>query len=630
MNPRSMRRSQGWRRSPYRLAAFAAATAMVFVVLIARLVQVQLVHGAEYRAAALANQVRLIPVAAPRGIIYDRHGRVLVRNKPSFTVAAIPSELHDTGAEFVRLGRAIGIAPALLVHRLFHHRGLDYADLAQLIDNEPYGPVILAGDLSVAQVARLSEVLDQLPGIDLEVQPIRAYPYGTLGSHLFGYVGAITEREYHRLERFGYSPNDVVGKDGLEAEYDRYLRGTPGGKRIVVDAAGRAIPGIVLPPKPAIPGDGLVLTIDWRLQTIAEDALAAELRRQDRATGRHLGGAVVIENPWNGAVLALVSQPNFDPNAFATGISARLYDSYLNDPAHPLFDRAIDAATPTGSTFKLVTGTAAISEGIITPNERIYDKGAWNCFGRVFRDLVSGGLGWTTFPEALAASEDGYFYHISALLGNERLRKWALLFGLGSPSGIDLPGEFGGLWPTNAWMERVAGVPLEPADVCSLGIGQGAMEATPVQMADVVSVVVNGGTLYRPQIVREIVSPDGRVITRFHPEVIRRVPGTPQAFAAVRKGMEMVTSAIGTAYGLAIPGLPYGGKTGTAETAGGAGPNTTWFVAFAPVRHPTIAMAVYVERSGGYGATVAAPVAREIMMRYFRVGKPTPSPPSQR
>lgn len=624
MNAPFFRRSGRWERPTGRIIIFVASIMLILIGVIIRLADVQLAHGAAYRERAQENQIRLIPVAAPRGLMYDRHGVVLVRSRPSFVVAAIPSELKNVETEFSALAKAIHVPKARLEHRLFHHRGINYTSFSELQTDEPYGPVILERNLSVANVARLSELLGDVPGIDLEVQPVRDYPMGSAASHLFGYVGAITEGEYSRLRSQGYTPNDVLGKDGLEAQYDRYLRGEPGGQRIVVDATGSVVSGTKLPSKAAIPGDALELTIDWRLQHIAETAMANELLSMGHATGRKLSGAVVIEDPNTGAILAMVSYPNVDPNKFALGIDSKTFSGYLNDPAQPLFNRAIDAATPTGSTFKLVTGTAAISEGLVNPNEPLYDNGSWNCFGAQFRDLVSSGLGETTFIPALAASEDGYFYQLATRLRNARLRKWALAFGLGKRSGIDLPGEFAGNWPTNAWMMKHSGLPLEPADVCSLAIGQGAMQATPLQMAQVVSVVVNNGTLYRPRLVRAILSPQNHIVKRFAPTIIRHVPGTLAAFAAVRSGMAQVTSGIGTAYGLGIPGFPFGGKTGTAETAGGSGPNTTWFVAFAPVKNPKLAIAVYVERSGGYGASVAGPIARNILMQYFQVPKQSP------
>jgi penicillin-binding protein 2 len=614
MPHRPARRRISWERPPLRIVVFATSMLLALLVLVARLATIQLVNGATYRAAALENQIRLIRVAAPRGLIYDRHGIVLARNRPSFVVGLIPSEIADLPREIALLSQTVGVPEGTLMRRLFHHHGIDYTSFAQIAANEPYGPIILAVDLPVPTVARLSEILTDLPGIDLEAQPIRDYPYGDLGSHVIGYVGEISAGEYARLRRLGYTENDVVGKDGLEAQYDGYLRGQPGGERIEVDASGQVVRGAEFPQKPAIPGDALVTSIDWRLQRIVEEALMQGLQSWGR--GRPLTGAAVAEDPYTGEILALASAPNFDPNDFAEQRSVPV-EQYLTSPLEPLFDRAIAAATPTGSTFKMVTGSAALTEGVIGANQVVYDSGAWNCGGYLARDIAAGGLGDTTFVPALAASSDGYFYRLSWYLGNARLRKWALLFGLDHVTGVDLPGEGRGNWPTNAWMERNYGVPLEPSDVCSLGIGQGAMQATPLQMTNVASAVINGGTLYQPHVVTEIRSPSGAVVRRIPIRIIREIPASQAALAAVRAGMARVTDPGGTAYGLAISGLPYSGKTGTVETAGGHGPNTTWFICWAPTDHPRFALAVYVDRSGGYGANVAAPIARAILVKYF-------------
>jgi penicillin-binding protein 2 len=615
MTPRY--RKTPWQKSPLRIGVYIGLIAIVLIALIVRLIQVQLVNGDKYRAAAQANQIRLIPVAAPRGIIYDRNGKVLVRNRPSFVVALIPSEVKDVSTELTTLGETIGVPPATLQDRLLHHRGVNYKSFDEVVTYEPYGPVILASDVQVSKVARLSELLNDLPGVDVEPQPIRDYPMHTNGSHIFGYVGAITEAEYKELKSKGYSPNDAIGKDGLEYSYDAYLRGSPGGQRIVVDAAGQVVPGETLSARPATPGNSLVLSIDWRLQTEVDAALKSHLDALSRALGRRLSGAVVAEDPNTGEILALASYPMFDPNAFATGDQTAI-GSYLTDPAHPLYNDAIAAATPTGSTFKMVTGTAALTEGVVHPNDLVYDSGAWNCGGNIFRDIASSGLGATAFVRALAASSDGYFYQMSWRLGNERLRKWALLFGLSKMSGIDLPGEIDGNWPTNEWSKKTFGLPLEPSDVCSLGIGQGAMQATPLQMVNIASAVVNGGTLYHPHVVRMIRDPQGRTIKQFGSQIIRHIPASHEALASVREGMSKVTDPGGTAYGLAIDGLKFSGKTGTVETAGGAGPNTTWFIAWAPSDHPKFAMAVFIDRSGGYGASMAAPIARDVLIQYFK------------
>ncbi len=605
-------RPRAWRIPAWRLAAFGALLLVALLAMLARLVYVQIIQGERYRAAAQANQVRLIPVAAPRGTVYDRHGAVVARSRPSFAVALIPSEVTDVRREIATLARVLGVDERPLWYRLLHHRGIDYDDFDAVVAAEPYGPVMLAADLPVAAVARVSEVLNDLPGVDLEVQPIRDYPAGPAGSHVIGYVGAITQGEYERLKHEGYSPNDVIGKDGLEFSYDKYLRGTPGGERVVVDAAGAVVPNVKLGSKAAIPGDTLVTNLDWRLQRIAETALADGILKRNR----RLSGAVVAEDPWTGGILALASYPNYDPNDFAANRAKRItFD--LTDPGEPLFDRAIAAATPTGSTFKMVTGSAALTEGVVKVDQVIDDTGGWDCGGYYARDIAAGGLGNTTFVPALAASSDGYFFRLAWWLGNARLRKYALAFGLNAKTGVDLPGENEGNWPTNAWEMRSFGVPMEPSEACFLGIGQGAMQATPLQMVNVASAVINGGTLYKPQVVREIRSPKGTPIEQFSPSVIRQVPVTADALAAVREGMAKVTDPGGTAYGLAIDGLPFSGKTGTVETAGGNGPNTTWFVAWAPTAHPRLALAVFIDRSGGYGASVAAPIARDILVKYF-------------
>lgn len=602
-------------RVAVRALGFAAIIATVFVVIVVRLAQVQLVQGEAFAAAARANQIQVIPVAAPRGLIVDRHGVVLVRSRPSFVCALIPSEVTDIAKTLTTLSAVLRIPADKLQQRLLHHHGKNYENFEQVQTYEPYGPVILATDLTPAQTARLAETQSELPGVDMEEQPVRNYPYGKTGAHLFGYVGVIDEDEYQKRKRRGYSPNDVTGKDGLENAYDRQLHGRAGGQQVEVNASGALVRR--LKPLDPIPGDTLVTTIDWRLQKIVEKNLHAQLAKWGKGRGQRLSGAVVVIDPTSGGVLALASMPEFDPNDFATPIDEKKYGRLLNDKLNPLYDRAIGAASPTGSTFKMVTGSGAISSGVIKPNQVLYDSGAWYCHGVLFRDIAAGGLGSVGFVRALAASSDGYFYQLGFRLGHERLRYYATQYGLGERLGIDLPGEFAGNWPTEQWTQKTYGLHLEPSDVCQLAIGQGAMQATPLQMANVTATVVNGGTLYKPHIVKQIRSPRGRVLTSYDHLVIRKVDVTAEALKEVRAGMSKVTDPGGTAAGLGIAGLPFGGKTGTAETEGGHGANTTWFVAYAPADHPKIALAVYVEKSGGYGASVAAPIAQHVIAEYF-------------
>lgn len=603
-----------------RLAIFTLTVFVALLALVARLTQIQVLQGARFAAAARANQIRRIPVAAPRGRIYDRHGVVLVRSRPSFVVAMIPSDVHDVAATMHELANVLGVSEDALWKRLLHHHGTNYKSFDEVATYEPYGPIVLRSDLTTTQMARLAEAQDQLPGLDLEAQPVRDFPYRKLGSHFLGYVGAITEDEYNELRGKGYTPNDVIGKDGLEEQYDAYLRGKPGGEQIEVNAQGRLVRR--LGPVEPVPGNSLVLSVDWRLQQLAETALREQLLATGKLRGRRMAGAVVAIDPKDGGILAMASYPNFDPNDFTNGIKESTYARYLKDTLHPLYNRAIGAATPTGSTFKMVTGSGAISSGVIGKNQVLYDSGAWNCHGHTFVDIASGALGTTNFVHALAASSDGYFYQLGYRLGHARLRHWALEYGLDKKLGIDIPGEYAGNWPTNAWSMKVYGLPLEPSDVCQLAIGQGAMQATPLQMADIAATVVNGGTLYRPHFVEAIRDARGRVIKRFDHDIIRHVPVTAEALREVRAGMAQVTQPWGTAYGEDVPGVPYGGKTGTAETDGGEGPNTTWFIAYAPVEHPKFAIAVFMERSGGYGANTAAPVARKMIAGYFHKNLP--------
>jgi penicillin-binding protein 2 len=596
---------------------FIVVLVWALVTILARLIEVQIIQGESFAGAARANQVQVIPVAAPRGLILDRHGTVLVRSRPSFVCALVPSEVRDIDKTLATLSGVLHIPVGNLQRRLLHHHDKNYKNFEEVRTYEPAGPVILATDLTPAQTARLAEAQSDLPGVDIEEQPVRNYPYRKMGSHLFGYVGVIDEDEYNARKRLGYSPNDVVGKDGLENAYDGWLHGRAGGEQVEVNASGE--PVRLLKPLDPVPGDTLVTTIDWRLQTIAEKNLGAMLRKWGKTRGKRLSGAVVVLDPWSGGVLALLSMPEFDPNKFATPIDPTTYKNLLRDKLNPLYDRAIGAASPTGSAFKMVTGSGAISSGVIKPNQVLYDSGAWNCHGVLFRDIAAGGLGTTGFVRALAASSDGYFFQLGYRLGHERLRHYATSYGVGSRLGIDIPGEFPGNWPTEEWTQKTfgPGYHLEPSDVCQLAIGQGAMQATPLQMANITATVANGGTLYRPHIVAQIRSPRGRTLKKFDHEVIRKVDVTVESLREVRAGMSKVTDPGGTGYGLAIDGLPFAGKTGTAETEGGHGANTTWFVAYAPSDHPKIALAVYVEKSGGYGASVAAPVAQHIIAEYF-------------
>jgi penicillin-binding protein 2 len=605
-----------------RIVAFAVFAAVALGILIGRLAFMQLAHGSEYARLANLNQLRTIPVTAPRGVIYDRRGTVIVRNRPSFVVQMVPMQVKDPAGEMADLARLLGLSVDQMWRRVLTQNGVTYPDFDALAAAIPLGPINVAEDLTPAQVGMFSERADRFAGFAVELLPVRDYPYRTLGSHFLGYVGQITAAEYAARRHEGYTPNDIVGKDGLEYVYDRWLRGRPGGRRIKVNAAGEAV--ATVGDFAAVPGNDLILNIDWRLQRAAEAAMARQIGIIARRIGHRTGGAAIVEDPSTGAVLAFVSQPNIDPNDFAAGISQKKYDAYLNDPLHPLFNRAIAGAYPTGSTFKLITASAALATGLLTATTTRYCGGVFDLNGYIFNDDLPGGHGTLTLPTAITESCDVFFYQVGHELGIDKLDRYAALYGIGRPTGIDLPGETSGILPTPAWKRKVYNDDWYAGDTVNMAIGQGYLEASPVQMLRVVAAVANGGTLYAPQLVAAIRDPHGRVLVRFGPRVEGHVPVTPSDLAIIRRGMlGVIEDPYGTAHNVAIPGFHYAGKTGTAENVptvdNPSGRNHAWFVCYAPYDHPRIAVVVFMDQSGGFGAVNAAPVAQAIVESYFHI-----------
>jgi len=608
-----------------RSIAFGVFIGLVFLVLIWRLASVQIQQGAYYARLADANQVRTISVPAPRGIMYDRNGLVVARNRPSFVVEVVPLQLEDPHREIAALSQIVGVSESELWKRLLHQNGTSYKDFASLASAVPLGPVTVAEDLKTAVVARFAERADHLVGMNVELVPVRQYPFGTVGSHVLGYVGQITQGEYAARRRLGYGSSDIVGKDGIESVYDAVLRGRSGGRRIKVNAAGAAVANF--PDFDALPGSSLDLTLDWKLQQAAERAMAQQIQIIARRIGHRIGAAAIVEDPNSGAVLALVSQPNFDPNDFAPGISGRKYAQYVNDPLLPLFNRAISGSAPTGSTFKLVTSSAALASGVLTPESTRYCGGAFALGDFVFNDDRAGGHGTLTVPEAITQSCDVFFYQVGHELGIAKLDKYAALYGIGRQTGIDLPGETTGILPTPNWKLRNFKEEWYPGDTVNMAIGQGFLEASPIQMLKVVSAVANGGDLYKPYLVADERDAHNHVARRFGPVLQGHVPLSDDDLQVIRQGMlGAIESPYGTANNVLIPGFRYAGKTGTAENVSTpdnpSGRNHAWFVCYAPYDHPQIAVVVFMEKSGNFGAVNAAPVAQAIVEAYFHL-KPT-------
>jgi penicillin-binding protein 2 len=347
-----------------RLIIFLGGVAIVILVLIWRLADVQLVHGASYETLADQNQLRTIPLTAPRGLMYDRRGVIIASNRPSFVVQVVPLQVDDPSAEIDELGKILHVPPQSLWKRLLRYNGVTYPTFDALAGVVPLGPITIAGDLSPATVARFSERADRLAGMNVELVPVRYYPFGTTGSHIMGYVGRITQDEYETRKHLGYGTNDTIGKEGLEFTYDAAMRGQNGGRQIKVNSAGAAV--ATLGETEAVPGNSLDLTVDWRLQRAAEAAMDKQIRVIKARIGHRIAGAAIVEDIHTGAILALVSQPNVNPNDFALPITEARYNAYLNDPLKPLFTRAIAGKYPTGSTFKMITSSAALASGVLT------------------------------------------------------------------------------------------------------------------------------------------------------------------------------------------------------------------------------------------------------------------------
>jgi len=616
------RRDDALQQKIHRVIALVVIIAIALGILFARLIYVQLTQGEYFGRLADLNQLRTIPVTAPRGVLFDRRGIVIARNRPSFVVQIVPMQIQDPTAEIAQLAQLLGISADDVWRRLLHQNGVTYRDFSSLASAIPLGPINIADDLTPAEVGTFSERSERFPGMSVELVPVRDYPHHTLGSHFLGYVGQITEGEYKMRKSRGYGANDIVGKEGLEYTYDQWLRGRGGGRRIKVNSAGEAV--AMVGNFAATPGNDLALNIDWRLQRDAETAVANQIRVIAKRVGQRIGGSAIVEDPNTGAILALVSQPNIDPNDFAAGISEKRYAAYLHDPLRSLFNRAISGAYPTGSTFKMITSSAALATGLMDANSTRFCGGAFDLNGYIFYDDRAGGHGTLTITQGITQSCDVFFYQLGHELGIDRIDKYAAAYGIGKRTGIDLPGETTGTLPSPKWKERLYNDVWYGGDTVTVSIGQGYLEASPIQMLKVVSAVANGGTLYAPQLVNEIRDQHGRALKHFSPVNEGRVPVSEADLAIIRQGMlGVVESEYGTAHNVYIPGFHYAGKTGTAEnvptTDNPTGRNHAWFVCFAPYDQPKIAVVVFMDESGGFGAVNAAPVAQAIVKSYFHI-----------
>lgn len=612
----------GWAGREPRVTGFYVAIAVAFLILMGQLWYVQIASGAQYRQRAEVNRVRVVSEKPLRGVVYDRAGRQLVRNVPSFTASIRPADLpRDKGeqeAVFARLERVLEM-PAAEIEAIVKEARQD-----------PFSPVRIKAPISRDQALILEEQHTRLPGVVVQDPPIRAYPEGPLFGHVLGYTGPLPSRLLDTLLGQGYERDDSVGISGVEWAFEEELRGTRGRIQVEVDAMGGVTRRLatLVPPKP---GGNVILTIDAQLQRRATEALGAAM-----AKGKSGQAALIAMQPQTGELLAVVSLPQYDNNLFAGGISQADYLRLSEDRWRPLVNHAVGGQYPPGSTFKMVTAAAALQERVVTPQTRIYCTGSLTVSGRTFYDWTERGHGNVNARQALATSCDIYFWSLAG--GNasypglqglkiERLAEYARAFGFGEKTGLRLGGEASGLIPTRE-LKRQRGEQWYIGDDYNVGIGQGDVLTTPLQLANMTAAIANGGTLYRPRLVKEVRDAEETVTQAFGAEVIRKLPVAPEHLAAIRAGMrDVVATTEGTAYwALKQPALTIAGKTGSAEYPGqrdarGKLPSHALFVGYAPYEDPQIAVAVVVY-GGGEGSEVAAPAAAETMKAYFELHQP--------
>lgn len=589
----------------YRLEFMMVTGFLVILILIGRMFYLQIIKGSTYRRQAEGNRTSYTRILAPRGIIYDCNGEELANNKPGVMVSLV---------------RQTGAYKEETLERLSQLLNIPVAEIKETIrlSGGSSEPIRLVRNASPEVVDKVEENLRYLPGVMLEVQPVRNYPNKQLAVHALGYVGEISDYEIEQGAYSDLKAGDIIGKFGLENYYDSYLRGEDGSYREEVDVAGRVVQ--IMDKVEPKPGQGLVLTIDAKLQRVAEEAVD----RQLRAIGAR-GAAVVAIDPNNGEVKALVSRPGFDPNWFVNGISEKNW-KYLNtDPFHPMTDKVIAGEYPPGSTFKIVTGSAALEEKKVTPDELIYDSGRHWLID--MRNAGGEALGYINFKRALAASDNVYFYEMGNRVGIEALDKYAREFGFGQTTGIDLHGEAQGLIATPEYKKKVFDEEWYLGDTFNTAIGQGFTLATPIQVAEMLSAVATDGKRYKPHLVNKILNDDGSVAKTFEPEEEGRLPISEPTLKLIQEGLEAVTESGGTASFLKSLPVPVAGKTGTAENPHGL--EHGWFIAYAPTTRPQLVVVCIVEQ-GSFGTISAAPIVKSILEYVFtdprvrRQGKATP------
>lgn len=600
------------REPVHSLGLIRVLVVLLFCLLSLRLFTLQIAQGEAHQKMAEGNRIRPRLLEAARGLITDKNGVWLARNQPAFALAVYPSDLPKKKADRLDLYQKISVLvnlPADEIQKTAEKNGLTSLDEILIKENISHDDALL-----------LEEDLARLQGFFVAKTPIRQYQSDAGMAHLLGYTGLVSDNDLKKT--IGYYLSDRIGKNGLEASYENYLKGTHGVEQVEVDSQGNVVKVLVKQEnKESISGDDLVLNLDYPLQQKVAAALSAGIESGKALTGSEVtGGVAIVENVQTGGILSMVSLPAYDDNLFAGKISNSDYQSLLDDKGLPMFDRATDGVYPPGSISKIILASAGLQVGTITPNTSIVTPAAITIGDYIFPDWKDHSYETTNVVRALAESNNVFFYSVGGGfdkikgLGIGNIKKYWQLFGLGSKTGIDLPSEASGLLPDPAWKKAVQNLPWYIGDTYHVSIGQGDLLVTPLQMVNATAAIANGGTLYEPRLAAKILDSSGVVVQEFQPKVIRQGFVDPSVVRTVQAGMRLAITD-GSARNLNDLPVSVAGKTGTAQFLNNQKTHA-WFTCYAPYENPQIAVTVLVDGGGG-GHEIAAPVAKEILNYYF-------------
>jgi penicillin-binding protein 2 len=570
-----------------------ALLAIVFTTLLARLFYLQVIEQNFLKEVSSQNSIRKIPIDAPRGLMFDRNGVVVVDNQPLYTLQVTPSEFDNKLLPF--LSELLGVTVAELEAKIAEGRAYNR-----------FVPTKVVRDLTPLQLARIEENLWRLPGVSFAMESKRKYLPNVRGSNIFGYAKAISKAMYEKVPKEIYARDDIIGYCGLEKYYEDVLRGTKGTRYLLVNSLGRHVGDWEGGAKniPYQTGNDLYLTIDAELQGVAESLLTA--------TGK--SGAFVAMDAQNGDILACTSQPDYDLNILGGFTEASAWQAIVNDPRNPLFDRTIQTRYPPGSTYKIISAIAALEDSVAKPSTTFYCTGHFKFGNKDFLCHRGHGHGSVDMTRAIQVSCNSYFYNLVRRIGFERWTKYGKMFGFGQKTGVDIPDEQTATIPSREYFDKLYGKRgWTEGYIISLGIGQGEMGASPMQMVRYVAALGNFGTLLQPRFVRAYRDKNSGAIVEL-PPVQEKLPISKSTFDLVRNGMLLAVEN-GTGGRARVPNVKVAGKTGTAQNPHGE--DHAWFICFAPFEKPTVAIAVLVENAG-FGGTIAAPIAGEWLKRYFQ------------